>query len=263
MSWPLFEHLDGVAWRLAANRQVVLFLDFDGTLAPIVERPELAHLPPETRALLHQLARQPGVTVSIISGRSLPDIQARVSLDALIYAGNHGLEIGGPGLHFVQPEAALQRPALQRLAGALATQLRHFTGVAVEDKGLSLSIHVRRAQPADHNKIARLVQASLAAFPGLALAAGKMVLEIRPAVAWNKGSAVGWISAALAKKQALAICLGDDRTDEDAFAALPEGITIKVGPAEASAARYHLNGPAEVRFFLAWLARALEGHISG
>ncbi|MGH7451424.1 MAG: trehalose-phosphatase, partial [bacterium] len=89
------------------------------------------------------------------------------------------------------------------------------------------------------------------------LAAGKMVYEIKPRVDWHKGAALHWIKDRVGQPKALAIYLGDDFTDEDAFAALPDGITVKVGHAEETLAKFHVANPAEVQQFLRWL---LEGN---
>jgi trehalose-phosphatase len=232
-------------------------LDFDGTLTPYVEDPATASLSPHMQRVLRSLAAQPRISLALISGRSRADVQARVNLPDLIYAGNHGLEISGPGCLFVEPTAAACCEALQALAADLARQVQPIPGAWVEDKGLTLSVHYRRVTAADVPEVRRLVDATLASgnHP-FHLTPGNLVYEIRPRVAWNKGTAVGWIKEQLGKPDALVIYLGDDRTDEDAFAVLGEDITVKVGDGSATAARYQLAGPAEVRRFLEWLERS-------
>ena len=99
--------------RVAGASSLVFYLDFDGTLAPIVAEPELACMAPETRATLEELSKQEGILVCVVSGRSLADIKSRVGLPGLVYSGNHGLEIESESLRFVHPEAGRGRTAIE------------------------------------------------------------------------------------------------------------------------------------------------------
>src|SRR4030042_1268947 len=99
----LFGVWDSIVTRIKSSKQVLLLFDYDGTLTPIVERPELADLHKESRQLLKAIVRKPRFTVGIVSGRALNDLQNRVSIPGIIYAGNHGLEIQGLDLDFVHP----------------------------------------------------------------------------------------------------------------------------------------------------------------
>jgi trehalose-phosphatase len=215
-------------------------------------------LSPEIKNLLNRLSRRNNTTVAIISGRALADIHALVGIDHLIYAGNHGLEISGPGIRFIHRQALARQEALQQLSAQLAVKLRHLTGVEVESKGLTTSIHYRRAAAAEVDEVVKTMQAlGVEASSRFRLTMGKMVYEIRPRVDWHKGAAVCWIRAQLGCPNPLSIYLGDDATDESAFLALQQDITVKVGPADVTAARYHLADPDEVRKFLRYLT--LEG----
>ena len=212
-------------------------------------------MPVESRNALHALGTGDGSSVAIISGRALPDLRERVRMEEIIYAGNHGLEITGPGLRFVEPTAARRVEALEELARHLEVQLAHIRGVEVEGKVLTASIHFRKTHYSKLAEIRRIVQAAVAPQSSLfQVAQGLEVFEIRPRVDWDKGSAVRWIKEALGKSDALPICIGDDLTDEDAFAALPEGVTISVGRAAGTCARYHLDMQESVQKFLVWLA---------
>ena len=117
-------------------------------------------------------------------------VQALVALDGLIYAGNHGLEIGGPGLSHVEPSALQLREPLARMARELTAQLQGVAGLIVENKGLTLSIHVRQVAPSEMISVVNTVE-NVAAQNAEAfrLTYGKKVLEIRPKTNWNKGSA--------------------------------------------------------------------------
>lgn len=239
---------------------VLLFFDYDGTLTPIVSRPELAVLSPEVRDLLRGLARKSSLSAGIISGRSLAEIEAMVAVDGLYYAGNHGLEIEGPGLKYVSREAETARALIKDLAGELAAALAGISGTIVEDKGLSLSVHYRLVEEGEVGAVADIfwrATDTLRSEGKIRITTGKKVFEVRPPIDWNKGKAVvkiaGEIKDALNLKQALTVYLGDDNTDEDAFKVLrrPEGWGIFVGGENtSSAAEYYLDSPAEVAGFL-------------
>jgi trehalose-phosphatase len=251
MSVPLHEHLDEIGAKVAAAQRVLLFLDYDGTLTPIVERPLQARLNPSLRALLEALSGSRRLVVAIVSGRALHDLQARVGIANLIYAGNHGLEIEGRGLRFVQPQAAACRAELLELSDRLSRDLHPVAGVEIECKGLTTTIHFRRAREDQAGRISAIAREAVrGSNDRFVCRAGKKSLEIRPRVNWHKGAAVRWIREKLAPAGALSVYAGDDATDEDAFRALPEDITVKVGDSGSTAAKYHVTGPDEVIRFL-------------
>jgi trehalose 6-phosphate phosphatase len=250
--------------ELKIGRRLLLLSDFDGTLAPIAERPEGALLPEKTREMLRRLSHCHGVTVGIISGRALSDLKARVDLDGLIYAGNHGFEIEGMGLSFINPIASEIRPVFRVICKILSMTLASFKGVFVEDKGITISVHYRQAEENAGQKIQQVVESSLRGprFAGLLkMTSGKKVLELRPAVSWDKGKAVRLLMKRLGKGGRLSglipIYLGDDSTDEDVFKVINAygmGLSIHVGSAPVqSLARYYLKSPAEVTIFLGGL----------
>jgi len=254
MTQALFDRLPEIARKLEAASNLLVFLDFDGTLAPVVNDPSMAFMPPQTLRALTSLASLEKVSLAIISGRALPDLKARVGMPNLIYAGNHGLEISGPGLYFLHPDATKRVQALSNLSRELQSRLEHIPGTHVENKVLSVSVHYRRASADKMREIHQLTNSLVSASGGLfQMSPGLQVYEIRPRVGWHKGKAVGWIRDALAKRNPLAVYVGDDVTDEDAFLALPEGITVSVGSAQQTAARYYLEDQASLLQFLGWL----------
>jgi trehalose 6-phosphate phosphatase len=261
MTQPLFDYLPKIASSMRDASHVLVFLDYDGTLAPIHVNPGAASMPPESRKALRALEAGPRSSVAIISGRALPDLRERVRMDEIIYAGNHGLEITGPGLHFVEPTAAERVEALEELARHLQVRLRPIPGVEVESKVLTASIHFRRASPNRLPEIHNIVQVALNPVIHLfQVTQGWEVFEIRPRVNWHKGLAVRWIREALGRRNALPLYIGDDLTDEDAFRALPEGITVSVGRSRATCAQYHLELQESVQEFLQWLAESVPGY---
>lgn len=259
----LFDVWNKVAHRLKSAQHVLLFFDFDGTLTPIVDRPESTVLPAETRKLLRTLAKNRHYTVGIVSGRALADLKDKVNVDGIIYAGNHGLEIEGFGSNFLEPVAEEMRPFLQMLGQALSATLRGIKGVFVEDKGLTISVHYRSVDDTEERKVrdafARVTD-PLHVTGRIKVTQGKKVYEIRPPVDWDKGKAVAWLIAncrqARGKGGAVPLYLGDDLTDEDGFKVIEKtgGVSVFVGEGNfPSVARYFLKSPEEVTELLGML----------
>jgi len=256
----LFDTWESLARRLKSADHVLLISDYDGTLTPIVDKPELAILSQETRKLLRRLAKNRRYTVGIVSGRALPDLKSKIGIDGIIYAGNHGLEIEGFGSSFLEPLAEELRPFLHMLNQALSVTLRGIKGVFVENKGLSLSVHYRMVQDVEEEKVAdtfKRITDPLHVMGKIRITRGKKVYEIRPPVDWDKGKAIAWLMAKLRdssrKGRILPIYLGDDLTDEDGFKMINKknGISIFIGAeSNPSAAQYFLKSPEEVAKFL-------------
>jgi trehalose 6-phosphate phosphatase len=252
---PLFDRLGDVAAALESARGVYLFLDFDGTLAPIVDDADVAAMPAESRELLRSLAARPHFKVAVISGRSMADVEQRVGLPQLTYSGNHGLEIRGPEVVFAEPTALALIPRLGKLVRTLEAGLSGMNGTRVENKSVSASVHYRKAQKGDRSEIRRIVAESVEPMQDLfQISEGLEVLDIRPRVKWNKGSAARRILASSENTGMLPIALGDEVTDEDIFRELTDGITVRIGRTGSTAARYRLDYQESVGEFLSWLA---------
>jgi trehalose-phosphatase len=238
---------DALVPRLARSPLVVL-LDVDGTLAPIAPTPEAAEVPAETRRTVAALAARPAVHVALVSGRSAADARRMVAVDAAWAIGNHGIETIAPGGEVsIDERAAPWRERLANAARALAGQLATIPGVFVEDKTWTLSIHYRNADPAVVPRVREAVRAAAAA-SGLRATEGKMVLELRPPLAVDKGTAsVAFVRRVAPGQGAGVIYIGDDRTDEDAFGALrrevPDAVTVRVAGGNDDA---HRTTSAEV-----------------
>jgi len=257
----LFDVWDEIARRLKATNHILLLLDYDGTLTPIVDKPELAVLPQEIKKLLRKLAKNRHYAVGVISGRALIDLKSKVDLEGIIYAGNHGLEIEGFGSSFLEPIAEEMRPFLQMLNQALSATLRGIKGAFVENKGLTVSVHYRLVDDAEEGRVKdtfRKVTDPLHVTGKIRITQGKKVYEIRPPVNWDKGKAIAWFIAKNkeVRGKALPIYMGDDLTDEDGFKVIEKngGISIFVGEGSLqSSARYFLKSPEEVAQFLKML----------
>jgi trehalose 6-phosphate phosphatase len=259
----LFDVWDKVAQRLKSTEHILLLSDYDGTLTPIVDKPELATFPQETRKLLRKLVKNRRYTLGIVSGRALSDLKSRIDLEGIIYAGNHGLEIEGFGSSFLEPIAEEMRPFFRMLHQALLATLRGIKGVFVEDKGLTLSVHYRMVDGTEEVKVDdafRKIAGPLYVTGKIRVTRGKKVYEIRPPVDWDKGKAIAWLIArfreSVGKGEVLPMYLGDDLTDEDGFEVIEKnnGISVFVGGESfQSVARYFLKSPEEVTEFLKML----------
>lgn len=239
-----------------ASQKVLIGFDFDGTLAPIALRPSQAVLPAATRRLIKTLAGRKNFEVAVISGRSLKDVRSKVGIKGIHYAGNHGLELSGPGHSWTHPAARLARPSVKRVVRAIRTQLRKQRGMCLEDKGLSLSLHYREARGVNAPEITRkIVESAAVGFHDtLRVSSGKKVWEVRPRVDWNKGNAL--LRIAKQTKRRTMIFIGDDRTDEEGFKTLGRrAVTVKVGRSGASNARFRLRDQRQVPLLLGFLCR--------
>jgi len=243
-----------------SQTRLLLLLDFDGTLSPLEESPRRARLPEATKALVRKLGARPDVEVAVISGRSVSDIRSRVGLRSVYYAGNHGLEIDGPGLSFRHPRAAALKPALLDLAKSLRRDCRPLAGVLVENKGMTLSLHYRRLPREKLVELRALLRAYRLKTKDLPYRwrTGHKVWELVPEAGWDKGRAALLLLRHL--RHPFPIALGDDRTDEDMFRALREkGTTISIGCPRPSRARYCLSSQRETDSFLRKLDASLAG----
>lgn len=242
--------------EIAANlkdRRPVLFLDYDGTLTPIVSDPGLATLDDEMRACLSRLVAL--CPVAIVSGRDLDDVRALVGLDDLLYAGSHGFDIAGPdGIRFQEPAGRACLAALDAAERDLSEKLTALPGSLVERKRFSLAAHFRGASPTAEAAVRAAVNAVAERQPSLKITGGKKVLELRPNADWDKGKAVAWLLETLGCRDARCwpIYIGDDLTDEDGFRAVAsQGLGIIVGDvARPTLASRALADPDAVRIFL-------------
>lgn len=249
MSTYLFAHIDKILAKIKSTPKNFLFLDYDGTLVPIAPKPNQALLAQDKRDLLALLCQQ--FTVAIMTGRSLEEIKKIISIPEIILAGNHGFEIFSPWGSWVHPEARGFQKVISGLATSLEEALKPFLGAWVENKGLTLSVHYRLVKERGEEKIKSIFYHTIEGHKEkVRVTLGKKVLEIRPNVPWDKGKAVERLSKLYEVPQGHRIYMGDDETDEDAFRALKEDITILVGQKDTTAAKYWVKDTTEVWLFL-------------
>jgi alpha,alpha-trehalase len=239
---------------VVGGRQPFVCLDFDGTLSQIVSDPDAATLVDGAAEALANLAAQ--CPVAILSGRDLADIRERVGLPGLWYAGSHGFELIAPdGSHHHNDSAAAAVPVLETAAAELHSALEQIPGVRVEHKRYAVAVHYRNVAP---ERVSEIVASTHrhGKRHGLRVTAGRKVVELRPDIDWDKGTALTWIRDHIHQTgRVLPIYVGDDLTDEDVFDAIRfNGIPVVVrhdeGGSRPTAAQFTLNSPGEVCEFL-------------
>ncbi|RJQ24636.1 MAG: trehalose-phosphatase [Peptococcaceae bacterium] len=243
--------MDRILPKLAEKDKIFLFLDYDGTLVPIKPTPAEARPSKKLLALISRLTQRASLKVAVISGRSLDDLFQLLPVGGLYLAGIHGVERyvpPGPPYFIPLPEKARERVA--EVAVRLSQKLP--SGFLLENKGIALALHYRRAAPEAVPPVKDTFRGfcrALLPCPEWHVIEGKKVIEVRPAEA-GKGKVVAdflsrWPGA-------FPVCLGDDTTDEDAFRFVRDkglGILVAEKP-RLTAAATRLEDPASVELFL-------------
>ena len=249
-------------FRRAEGRRFAVFLDYDGTLSPIVETPDRAVMQEDMRDTVIELSRH--CLVGIISGRDLKDVQRMVNIDSIVYAGSHGFDISGPeGLDIKSQAGTEFLPVLDKARKELSEKLHSIEGVLVESKKFAIAIHYRLVNPGKVVHVEEIVDKVASSHPELRKAYGKKIFELQPNIDWHKGKALLSLLSTLNLNgnDVLPFYIGDDVTDEDAFRALKSrgiGIVVRDEPYE-TAASYSLKNPEGVREFLLKLIAFCKG----
>lgn len=255
MPMHLRDRLGEILERIHAAPDLFCFLDYDGTLAPIAPTPDEARPLPGTAELLARLSQASHTHMALVTGRSIDDVRRFVDVEGVYYIGIHGLELQRPrsereGSADAAAVAALIPEIRRQLEGVLGGR----PGILLEDKGAAIACHYRLASRTDaaaaRDAVVALVHAYEQRGASLTFVDGHEVTEIRPLAA-DKGKAVCALLSSF-RPAPLALYIGDDRTDEDAFRRLPpSSITIRVAPPEQETlARYRVDDPREVQAFL-------------
>jgi trehalose 6-phosphate phosphatase len=243
---------------IIGKRKPALFLDYDGTLTPIVKHPEDAIISDQMKDVLMRCASL--FTVAIVSGRDLDDLKGIVNIDSLIYAGSHGFRISGPGGLYMEHEKSEEiLPELDRIEKELYDIFnKHIEGLQIDRKRYAIGVHYRNVAEDKIKEITGKVKKIIDKHHGFKKGEGKKIVEVKPDVDWDKGKAIDWIMNRLeltGKSGIIPIYIGDDVTDEDAFKSLSgKGIGILVGfHGLPTAAKYSLKNVYQVRVFLQML----------
>lgn len=277
------ENFDALA-RLADGKRVAVFLDYDGTLSPIVDDPDRAFMSEDMRAAVKEVAAH--FPTAIISGRGREKVFDFVQLSELYYAGSHGMDIMGPAhgtngksqkengtsctteqgndVVLFQPASEFM-PTMNEVHAKLKEGVKDIEGAWVEHNKFCVSVHFRRVREERWDKLAAIVNRVLTDYPKLRVTHGRKVLEVRPVVDWDKGKALSYLLKSLEledNREVMPLYIGDDRTDEDAFSVLRErnlghGILVST-VAKSTVATYTLRDPSEVQDFLHRLVKWRE-----
>lgn len=244
-----------------AARMPVVFLDYDGTLTPIVAHPDDATLNDRMRATLRRLDGL--CEVAIISGRDLGDVRDSGGINDIWYAGSHGFDIAGPeGERGQYEEGRGHLPALDAAEQTLRETLATIPGCLVERKRFSIAIHYRQVTQDKVDTVKQAVDQVHSAHAGLSLTTGKKIFELQPDIDWDKGKALRWLIQKLELNMTrfVAVYIGDNVTDEDAFRELQgDGVGIQVAQKDQpTRASYRLENPNAVQRFLDRLADKLQ-----
>ncbi|KAI3943514.1 hypothetical protein MKW92_009705 [Papaver armeniacum] len=246
------------------GKQIVMFLDYDGTLSPIVADPDRAFMSESMRTAVKDVARY--FPTAIVSGRSRDKVYSFVQLAELYYAGSHGMDIKGPAKgprNNKTNKPVLFQPAndflplIDEVTKILIEKVQSTPGALVENNKFCVSVHFRCVEEKRWNDLAELVRSVIKEYPELRMSQGRKVFEIRPTIKWDKGKALEFLLESLGyanSTNVFPIYIGDDLTDEDAFKVLRErdqgfGILVSKFPKNTNAS-YSLREPAEVKDFL-------------
>lgn len=258
------------------GKQIVMFLDYDGTLSPIVEDPDRAFMTNEMREAVRDVARY--FPTAIVTGRCRNKVYSFVRLTGLYYAGSHGMDIEGPSKNnckykkggvLFQPASEFL-PMIDEVYNVLFERTKSIPGAKVENNKFCVSVHFRCVEEKMWAVLVEQVRSVLNDYPKLRLTQGRKVLEIRPTIKWDKGKALEFLLESLGyanSTDVFPVYIGDDRTDEDAFKVLRNrgqglGILVSKVPKETNAS-YSLQEPKEVKDFLRrlveWQRSSLQG----
>lgn len=255
----LFAEWAAVKRRIQKAGRVALFLDFDGTLAPIAPWPDRVRLSPAKRQQLERIVKK-GVLVGIVSGRNLDDLRERVPVDQIWKAGASGYFFSRPGGAVTTVLQPAQRSEISKIGRRLGRELAEVAGALVELKQAMVAVHYRHVSTKDYPKVMAALRRLLLAHPSLHAIPGKKVWEILPNSHVDKWTAIQHILRTAQNSHRhrwLIFHLGDDRADERVFSNM-KGIAIAVGKRRRTAAEYFLKSQADVGKFLRRFCEAVK-----
>jgi trehalose 6-phosphate phosphatase len=246
-------HWRDVAGRVRGSAHVAMFFDFDGTLVPFARRPDQVRMSIPMRRLLRRLAGHPRVTLFVISGRRRHDLTRHVRIPHISYLGLYGWEYTSP-FHI----STSARAALADAGTWLQSHEARYPGLWLEDKRVSLSVHLREVRPHVRQEVRRdLHRLCQRLGPAVRLIDNLQDAEFVPRSVAGKGAAVRRLLAEPPLRNALPVYFGDDLSDEPAFAAVCEGIAVMVGSTGPTHAHYAIPQRARLTAALRTLMDAL------
>lgn len=247
--------------KLNKAKRVLLFLDYDGTLSPLIKDPNKAHMPATIKNRLRELSRKKNIKLAVISGRALSDVRKRVGLKGIAYAGNHGFEVFIAGKnYFTRPLPKGSLSVLRKVKRLLRRGLAGVEGIVFEDKGPFFAIHYRKADTSQISLVKAVfaeVTRPLIKQKKIIATRGKKFLEARPNINCTKADAFRLFEKKFKKtKSDITVFAGDDITDEDIFRVMRSpDIGVRIGRKKTSHAAYFLKNIREVSKLLKVLAK--------
>lgn len=246
------QHIEKI-FSAFAKKKPALFLDYDGTLSPIVPDPDKAFLSQENKEIIIRLSKK--IPVSVLSGRDRKDLKSKIKIDSVYYAGSHGFDITGPDNLEMQHESEKEViPSLDSAEKNLSRKLSDIPGSRVERKKFAIAVHFRNVAEKNVPYVKDIVFEELNHHESLKKGTGKKILELKPNLEWHKGKALDWLLKNLDwnPDEYYPLFIGDDITDEDGFDSIQEkGVGIIVGSHdERTSASYRLKDTCEVTTFL-------------
>jgi trehalose 6-phosphate phosphatase len=251
----LLKSWDSIAAQIHKRGRVTIFLDFDGTLVDIAPRPELVKLKPEAQHVLRRLAKHPLATLVVVSGRRRAELLEHIGVPDIHYFGLYGWERDEKSA--LPPDA---QKALREARETLEPLLKKYPNLWIEDKNSSLSVHLLHVPKARHEALRKELLAVLQPFQRKLHAVGNIRdVEILPRSIPGKGLAVKEFLREHAETKSLAFYFGDDYSDESGFVAVGRGVSVQVGKARETKARYRVKTPGETAEALRRILGTLDG----
>lgn len=247
----IFDVWDEVSRSLQKAKYIYLGFDFDGTLSPIVDDSKQASMQPEISPIIRDMVRHEVVEIAVFSGRSIGDLKERVNLEGIALSGDHGFVIEMPSGQIYKPKSVSAKEDLQQQIARIEAITSTLSGVKLEPKESSITVHYRQASDGTGEQLKSILE-TLVEGSAFQLQSGRMCWEINPRIHWNKGSAYNWVKHEYFSEDIdlFEMYIGDDRTDEDVFQAMPPGsypVFVKSSERnKAINAQYYLNSQTEV-----------------
>jgi len=249
--------LETIGNIISFYHSIAIFIDFDGTIAPIVESPNLARADEKIIEKLKELIKNSKHSIFIISGRSVNDLRSLIKLEGVVFIGLHGLEIGTPcGSTMILENVLKIQPMIEEIIKHLNNKLNGIPGIIIEDKKMSVAIHYRNTPETEVYDIKNIAKEVLSFDDDnvIDIYYGKKVIEFRLRD-WHKGKAIDMIMEFL-PNNSIPVVIGDDETDEEAFRNMGVGVSILINENPIkSDAEYYLTNQSELALFLGWLLR--------
>ncbi len=255
----LWNHIETIERRIKESSEILLFIDFDGTVSPIIKNPDEAKIDSEIKSILKMFIRSKKIRIIIISGRMLSELKKKIRIKGIDYVGNHGLEWELKGNYDRYPLDKNDFESLDSAKNQLTGIKLKFPDVYLQDKILSLSVHYRNLKNVGEKEFKKNFYETLSKLRknnAIHFREGKKVIDIYSKTGWNKGMAAKKIRKLLGDP--LVISIGDDTTDEDMFKKLNDGITVRVGKDSNSSAEFYVKDISEVTRFLNLLATGVK-----